>query len=390
MKIEKAERLKELPPYLFAEIDKLKIQMKNKGVDIIDLGIGDPDQPTPPHIVAKLEESARDPHNHHYPSYEGLPKLRETIAWWYKKRFKVVLNPENEVLPLIGAKEGIGHFPLAYINKGDIALIPDPAYPVYKAGTIFARGIPYLLPLLEKNNFLPDLKSIDKEIAKKAKIIFLNYPNNPTGATAEKDFFVKLVKFAQEYELIVCHDATYSEIFYNGYKPPSFLEVSGAKEVGIEFHSFSKTYAMTGWRIGWACGNAKILKRLKEVKTNLDSGIFQAIQYAGIEALKSPEDCLKKIRKIYQERRDILVNGLNNLGWEIKVPKATFYFWVRIPEKYNATEFATLLLQKAGIVVTPGAGFGKYGEGYIRISLTVDKEKLKESIARLKKLNVVL
>jgi LL-diaminopimelate aminotransferase len=383
--MEKSERLKELPPYLFAEIDRLKEEAKSKGLDIINLGIGDPDQPTPSYIIAELEKAARDPRNHRYADYEGLPELRKAISSWYRERFGVELNPEDEVLPLIGAKEGIGHLPLACINPGDVVLIPDPGYPVYRAGTIFAGGIPCPMPLRKENGFLPDLEDIDRESLKKAKIIFLNYPNNPTGAIAERDFFERVVKFASTKGIVVCHDATYSEVSYDGYKPLSLLQIEGAKEVGIEFHSLSKTYNMTGWRIGWVSGNARVLKSLREIKTNLDSGIFQAIQYAGIKALSGPHDCVERMRKIYQERRDVLAQGLKDLGWEFEKPKATFYLWVSVPRGHTSTQWAASLLQNSGVVVTPGVGFGKYGEGYIRIALTVDKERLVEALKRIKK-----
>lgn len=384
--MQKPERLRELPPYLFAEIDRLKEEAKSKGADIINLGIGDPDQPTPSHIIGELERAARDPGNHHYPDYEGLAELRKAISSWYRKRFGVELNAEDEVLPLIGAKEGIGHLPLACINPGDVVLVPDPGYPVYRAGTVFAGGIPRSLPLRKENGFLPDLEGIDKGDLKKTRIIFLNYPNNPTGAVAEREFFKRLVNFASARGIIICHDATYSEIFYDGYKPLSLLQIEGAKEVAIEFHSLSKTYNMTGWRIGWVSGNARILKALREVKTNLDSGIFQAIQYAGIKALSGPQDCVERMRKIYQERRDVLAEGLEELGWEFEKPKATFYLWISIPQGHTSTQWATSLLQNSGVVVTPGVGFGKYGEGYIRIALTVGKERLNEALERIKNL----
>ena len=383
--MQKPERLKELPPYLFAEIDRLKEEAKGKGVDIISLGIGDPDQPTPPHIIGELERAARDPGNHHYPDYEGLAELRKAISSWYRKRFGVELNPEDEVLPLIGAKEGIGHLPLACINPGDVVLVPDPGYPVYRAGTVFAGGIPRLLPLRKENGFLPDLEDIGKGDLEKTKMIFLNYPNNPTGAVAEREFFKRLVKLASARGIVICHDATYSEIYYDGYKPLSLLQIEGAKEVAIEFHSLSKTYNMTGWRIGWVSGNSRVLKSLREIKTNLDSGIFQAIQHAGIKALSGPQECVERMRKIYQRRRDILAQGLEELGWEFEKPKATFYLWVSVPGGHSSAEWATSLLKNYGVVVTPGVGFGKHGEGYIRIALTVDNERLREALQRMKK-----
>jgi LL-diaminopimelate aminotransferase len=384
-KYELAKRIKDLPPYLFAAIDKMKQAAIQKGVDIINLGVGDPDLPTPPAIVKRLQAAAEDSRNHQYPSYEGLLTFRQAVAGWYQKRFGVNLDPATEVLTLIGSKEGIGHFPLAYINPGDVALIPNPGYPVYHAGTLFAGGRSYFMPLLKENGFLPDLSRIPKGVLKKAKVIFINYPNNPTSATADKSFFEEVVAFARKHGLIVCHDAAYSEIFFDGQRPPSFLEVKGAKEMGIEFHSLSKTFNMTGWRIGFAVGNPKILAGLGKVKSNLDSGVFQAVQEAGIEALGCEDHILEEIRKAYQERRDLLIPGLKRLGLEVELPKAAFYVWVAVPKRYTSTKFTALLLSKAGIVTTPGNGFGNSGEGYIRMALTVKKEQLAEALQRLEK-----
>ncbi|MBU4560831.1 LL-diaminopimelate aminotransferase [bacterium] len=386
--MKKAERIEKLPVYLFAQIDRAKREAIAKGVDIIDFGVGDPDLPTPNHIIEALSRAAKDPKNHRYPSYEGMLKFREAAASWYKKRFQVELDPEREVLTLIGAKEGIGHIPLAFINEGDIALIPDPGYPVYRAGVTLAGGIPHSIPLLKENNFLPDLGAIDRKIAKKVKLIFLNYPNNPTSAVAGKDFFKKVVAFAKENDVIVCHDATYSELGYDGYKPPSFLEVEGAKEVGIEFHSLSKTYNMTGWRIGFAVGNSDILAGLGSIKTNVDSGVFQAIQYAGIEALAGPQECIAQNVATYKERRDILVEGLNRLGWGVSLPKVAFYAWIPVPQRYTSAKLCEVLLEKCGIVMTPGNGFGKSGEGYIRAALTVDKSRIEEAVRRIENLKL--
>lgn len=386
--IELAERIKGLPKYLFAKIDEMKQEALDKGMDIIDLGVGDPDLPTFEPMVKKLKEAVDNPENHRYPSYLGLFQFRQAVADWYKKRFNVSLDPQNEVLSLIGSKEGIGHIHLAFINPGDIVLVPNPAYPVYKAGTILAGGTPYIMPLLKENGFLPDLSSIPTNILSKAKLMFINYPNNPTSAVADRDFFTEVIKFARENNIIICHDAAYSEMAYEGYKPLSFLEIEGAKEVGIEFHSLSKTYNMAGWRIGFAVGNKKILSGLGTIKTNLDSGIFQAVQYAGIEALTGPQDNIAKMNKIYQERRDVLVNGLKEIGLNVDSPKATFYIWIAVPKKFSSADFTALLLEKAGVLSTPGNGFGKYGEGYVRMALTVDKKRLKEVIERIKKLNL--
>lgn len=384
--MELAKRVKNLPPYLFAQIDKKIAQKKAGGVDIISLGIGDPDRPTPEHIVEELCRQAHNPATHRYPDYYGLADFRESIARWYKRRFNVDLNPGDEVLPLIGSKEGLAHICLAYIDPGDIALVPDPAYPVYNIGTILCNGLPYFMPLRAKNNFLPDLDAIPSEIANKAKIMFLNYPNNPTAALADKDFFQKVVSFAQKYGIVICHDFPYSEITYDGYKAPSFLEIEGAKDIGIEFNSLSKMYNMTGWRIGFALGNKKIIEALGTVKTNIDSGIFNAIQYAGIAALEGNQKCIEGMVEIYRERRDILVEGFNSMGWNLEKPKATIYVWIPTPEGKSSEEFATLLIEKAGVVVPPGNAYGKSGEGYIRAALTVEKERIEEAIERIKKI----
>ena len=382
-----SKKLKSLPPYLFLEIDKAKRIARAEGRDIIDLGIGDPDQPTPEYIIEALYQAAKGPSTHRYALDQGMPALRRSIEGWYKRRFNVDLDPEREILPLIGSKEGIAHFPLAFINNGDYSLIPDPSYPPYKGGTILAGGKPYSLPLLESNGFLPDLKKVPLNIRRKARLIYINYPNNPTGATAEKDFYREVIDFAKKNKIIVISDLAYSEMAYDGYKPSSVLEVEGAKEVTLEFHSLSKTYNMTGWRIGWACGNQSLVAALAKAKSNIDSGIFSAIQLAGIAALEGPKRDIGKMQSLYQQRRDILVEGLRSLGWQARPPKATFYLWVRIPKKTDSIAFASWLLKKADIVATPGVGFGKYGEGYLRMALTVPGERLKEAINRLKKIS---
>jgi len=381
-----AKRLEKLPPYLFLEIDKAKRMAKAQGKDIIDFGVGDPDQPTPAHIISALKEAVEDPQNHRYALDQGIPSLRQAISRWYKRRFNVDLDYETEILPLIGSKEGIAHFPLAILNPGDYALVPDPCYPPYRSGTILAQAKVYPLPLISENKFLPDLKKIPSSIIKKAKLIFLNYPNNPTASVAERDFYKEVVEFATKNKIIVVSDLAYSEIYYDGYRPISFLEIEGAKEVGLEFHSLSKTYNMTGWRIGWVCGNKNLVSALAKVKSNIDSGIFSAIQKAGVCALEGHQDCVEKMRKLYQERRDVLVDGLVSLGFKVEKPLATFYLWQKIPQRIKSIEFAKILLEKADIVVTPGVGFGKYGEGYIRFALTVDKARIKEAISRLKKI----
>ncbi len=380
-----AERLEKLPPYLFAEIDRMKQEVKKKGVDIIDLGIGDPDLPTPDFVIKKLQEAAVVPANHRYPSYAGLIQFRQAVAQWYKKRFNVELDPEEEVISLIGSKEGIAHIPLAFVNQGDAVLVPSPGYPVYQASTIFAGGEPIEMPLLKENNFLPDLEAIDKTKIEKIKLMFINYPNNPTASVADKKFFSRVVEFARLHKIIVCHDAAYTEITYDGYKAPSFLEVEGAKEVGVEFHSLSKTFNMTGWRIGFVAGNKEIIKGLCALKTNIDSGVFQAVQVAGIEALADSGEVLNRTIGIYQVRRDILLEGLRSIGWKVDTPRATFYVWAKIPPgEKSSIAMAKRLLQEKGIVAAAGVGFGQFGEGYLRFALTVTKERLKEAVDRLK------
>ena len=381
-----SKKINSLPPYLFLEIDKAKRRARAQGRDIIDLGIGDPDQSTPRHIIEALYQAAQDPSSHRYALDQGMPALRRAIEGWYKRRFNVNLDPDAEILPLIGSKEGIAHFPLAFLNEGDYSLIPDPCYPPYKGGTILAGGKPYLMPLREANAFLPELKEIPLNIRRKARLIYINYPNNPTSATAERDFYRQVVDFARRNKIIVVSDLAYSEMSYDGYKPSSFLEVEGARDIAIEFHSLSKTYNMTGWRIGWACGNAKLISALAKVKSNIDSGIFSAIQLAGIAALGGPQEHIRDMCSLYQKRRDTLVNGLRSLGWQVRPPRATFYVWIKIPPKTDSIKFSALLLEKANIIATPGVGFGKYGEGYIRMALTVPKEKIQEAIRRLKRI----
>ncbi|HUL30733.1 MAG TPA: LL-diaminopimelate aminotransferase [Thermodesulfobacteriota bacterium] len=384
MRIEMAKRIDQIPPYLFAEIDKKKEEMRKKGMDIIDLGIGDPDLPTPKPIIERLKIAVENPKNHRYPSYEGMIEFRTAVAEWYRRRFGIKLNPQTEVLSLIGSKEGIAHIPLAFVNPGDIVLVPSPGYPVYRVSTLFAGGTPYFLPLCKENGFLPNFSDIPKKAAQKAKLLFINYPNNPTSAIAERAFFEEVVAFAQRYQVIVCHDAAYSEVAFDGYRPVSFLEAEGAREVGVEFHSLSKSFNMTGWRIGFAVGHSEILSGLGRVKTNIDSGLFQAIQEAGTEALNHFDTPLPEIIDTYERRRDVMVRGLEEIGLEVDRPKATFYLWIRVPRGYTSARFATLLLERGGIVATPGNGFGKEGEGYIRMALTVDEKRLREAIERLK------
>jgi len=383
--IEPASRLQKLPPYLFAEIDRKKRELIAKGKDVIDLGVGDPDIPTPDFIIRALQAAAENPRNHRYALDQGMPEFRQTIQEWFAKRFHVKLDPDKEILPLIGSKEGIGHLPLAIINPGQVCLIPDPGYPVYRSGTLFAEGIPYTMPLLEKNHFLPDLGAIPAEVLKSAKLMFLNYPNNPTSAVATREFFAEAVAFASKRGILIAHDAAYSEMTYDGQKSPSILEIPGAKDVAIELFSLSKTYSMTGWRVGFAVGHPQAISLLAKVKSNLDSGIFQAIQIAGIAALKEGDKALERNLKIYQERRDLLISGLNKLGFNVPLPKATFYCWIPVPPGYTSAELCLRFLEEMNIVVTPGNGFGPNGEGYFRISLTVAESRIMEALDRIKK-----
>lgn len=378
-----AKRIEELPPYLFVEISRKVAEKRAKGEDVINLAIGDPDIPTPPHVIERLCQAAQDPANHRYPESEGLPEFRRAIAQWYQNRFSVSLDPDREVLPLIGAKEGIGHIALCFIDPGDIALVPDPAYPVFSIGTMFAGGFSHYMPLVDENDFLPDLESIPQDIAQKAKILWINYPNNPTAAVAGLDFFERVVAFAKKHDIAVCHDGPYTEVAFDGYRPVSFLEAPGARDVGVEFHSLSKSYNMTGWRVGMVVGNDRVVDALTRVKSNLDSGIPQAIQHAAIEALTGPQDCIDEHNAIYQRRRDLLLQTLGQIGLKAKPPRASLYIWAKIPEGYTSMGFATTLLEEAGVVVTPGIGYGKCGDGYIRLSLTVPDHRLKEAVARL-------
>jgi LL-diaminopimelate aminotransferase len=378
-----SQRVDNLPPYLFVQISKKIAAKKAQGEEVISFGIGDPDIPTPAHIIDEVCRSARVPTNHRYPESEGLPELRKAVADWYQKRFGVTLDPEKEVLPLLGAKEGIAHVSLCIIDTGDVALVPDPGYPVYAIGTTLCGGIPYYLPLNEKNNYLPELEKIPPKILNKAKVLWLNYPNNPTGAVAGLDYFEKAILFARKNNLAICHDGPYTEVAYEGYKPASFLQAKGAKEVGIEFHSLSKSYNMTGWRIGMAVGNEKMIDALRRIKSNLDSGIPQAIQYMAITALSGPQDAIDDHNKIYQNRRDRVIQTLAAIGIQARTPKASLYIWAKCPQGYTSMEFADDLLEQSGVVVTPGIGYGPNGEGYIRLSLTISETNLEKGLAKL-------
>jgi len=385
MKFEFAQRVKNLPPYLFAAIDKMKQEALAKGVDLIDLSIGDPDLPTPGHIVDAMKKAVEKSVHHRYPSYEGMLSYREAVADWYRARFNVSLDPRTEVLSLIGSKEGIGHIPLAFVNPGDVVLVPSPGYPVYPVATLFAGGESYIMPLLDANNFLPDFSAIPEDVLKKARLMFINYPNNPTSAVTGRGFYEDVIRIARKYDIIVCHDAAYSEIYYDGKRPMSFMEVDGAGEVGIEFHSLSKTYNMTGWRIGFAVGHRDVIAGLGKIKTNLDSGVFQAIQEAAIVALGTGDDILSGIRNTYQARRDALYTGLKSLGLHVIKPEATFYLWTKVPSSFDSSSFVSHILEKAGVLATPGNGFGSPGEGYVRFALTVPVERIKEAVERIRK-----
>lgn len=380
---DKADRLRKLPPYLFKEIDRKKTELRAKGVDLIDLGIGDPDLPTPEHIIEAMKKAVADSANHRYPSYSGMLEFRAAVAEWYRKRFGVDLDPEKEVLTLIGSKEGIAHLPLAFINPGDVSLVPSPGYPVYNIATLFSGGESHFMPLLREKGFLPDLGAIPAEGVRRAKVMFINYPNNPTAAVADLKFFERVVEFAAKHGVLVCHDAAYSEVAFDGYRPPSFLQAKGAKDVGIEFHSLSKTYNMTGWRVGFAAGNREAIDGLSAIKSNVDSGVFQAIQFAGITALRSDQSCVQKMIDVYTERRNFMVPEMKKAGFELDTPKASFYLWIKVPAGYSSAQLAARLLEK-GVVVTPGNGFGDPGEGYFRIALTQKKERLEEAMQRIK------
>ncbi len=382
-----AKRILDLPPYLFAELDRAKAQLEAQGKEVISLGIGDPDMPTPEPIIEALKREAEEPANHRYPSYEGLLKFRQAVSEWYEKRFEVSLDPVCEVISLIGSKEGIAHLPLAFIDPGDVGLYTDPGYPVYRVAISFAGGDAVGIPLKEGNGFLPDLEKIPDDLARKAKLLYINYPNNPTAATADVEFFERVVAFAKRHDILVCHDAAYTEISFDGYKAPSFLQAKGAREVGIECHSLSKTFNMTGWRIGFCAGNEDAVAGLGKVKTNIDSGVFQAIQYAGVEALLGNGKIPEELSEVYQRRRDLVIEGLRACGLSPFFPRAAFYVWCPVPGGVGSKEFAGKLLTETGVVVTPGVGFGEHGEGYFRITLTQREEKLAEALGRIQEVS---
>ncbi|HTE84342.1 MAG TPA: LL-diaminopimelate aminotransferase [Dehalococcoidia bacterium] len=378
-----ARRVEELPPYLFAEISRKIAEKRAAGVDVVSFGIGDPDLPTPLHVLEALKQAAGDPANHRYPETDGLPELRRAFGGWYERRFGVELDPDKQTLPLIGSKEGIGHVALCLIDEGDTALVPDPAYPVYAVGTSFAGGLNYTLPLLEQNGYLPDLDAIPRNVVVRAKILWLNYPNNPTGAVAGLDFFERAIDFAKRNDIVICHDLAYADVTYDEYEAPSFLQAKGAFDVGIEFNSLSKTYNMTGWRIGVAAGNEQLVNALFRVKSNLDSGVPQAIQEMAIAAMSGPQDCILDHNEIYQRRRDRIVEALRGLGLTVQPPRAGLYVWAHTPEGMSSIQFAGQLLDATGVVVTPGIGYGHYGEGYIRLSVTTPDDRVEEGLRRL-------
>ncbi|MFC1566496.1 LL-diaminopimelate aminotransferase [bacterium] len=388
--MESSRKIANLPPYVFNEINRLKKEAYDKKLDVIDLGMGNPDMPTPSHIIERFCDSVRNhPNTHKYPQAKGMPRFRRAVSDWYNKRFDVKLDPEHEVLTLIGSKEGIAHMCMSYLNPGDLALATNPAYPVHWNGIYLSDAQIHFMPINPKNNFLPELDKVPEEIARRAKLMFINYPNNPTTAVVEDVSFLKeVVRFAKKYDIIVCYDNAYSELCYDDYESPSFLQIEGARDVGVEFHSLSKTYNMAGWRLGFVVGNAEILKPLEKLKSYLDYGVFTAIQLAGVAALEGSQECVKEQCKIYQERRDKFVAGLHKLGWMVPKPKATMYIWASLPDQYKhmkSLDFCELLIKETGIAVAPGIGFGEYGEGFVRMALVTHTNRFHDALLRLKK-----
>jgi LL-diaminopimelate aminotransferase len=381
--ISPAERLQSLPQYVFARLDELKANARSQGVDLIDLGMGNPDGAAPAPVIAAAKAALDEPTNHGYPPFEGTANFRSAIAKWYYRRYGVTLDPNSEALPLLGSKEGLGHLALAYINPGDTVLVPSPAYPVHFRGPAIAGAKIHNIILKAENDWEIDLNDIPPEVARKAKILFFNYPSNPTGATASRAFFEDVVAFAREYQIMLVHDLCYAELAFDGYKPTSLLEIPGAKEIGVEFHTLSKTYNMAGWRVGFVVGNSQIIQGLRTLKTNLDYGIFAALQTAAQTALELPDEYVTQVQNRYRERRDFMIQGLAKLGWKIKPTKATMYLWIPCAVGWNSTDFALMVMQRTGVVFTPGNAFGIGGEGYVRISLIADLDRLGEAIQRL-------
>ncbi len=386
--MKKTHRIDTIPPYLFAQIDKKKAEAQAKGIDIINLGIGDPDTPTPDFVIEAMAKAIRDPRTHDYPPYEGIPEFRKAVAEWYQDRFNVSLDPQSEVLSLIGSKEGIAHAFLTFLDPGDIAILPDPGYPAYKVNTLIAGGVPYVVPVNEENNYEIDFDKIDPAILPKANVLFINYPGNPTGAVASDEFFERTIHFGKKHNILICMDNAYSEVYFDGKPPRSILEFKGAKDIAIEFHTLSKTFNMTGWRLGMAVGNAEAIQALGKIKTNMDSGVFKAIQWAGVEAFKHYKPFIAAQNDLYQVRRDILMKGLREQGWTTPNPKATFYVWAKVPKGYASEQFTMDMLDRAGILVVPGNGYGQYGEGYFRMSITTPNHRLEEAVKRLKEHNI--
>ncbi|GAB4274126.1 MAG: LL-diaminopimelate aminotransferase [Coriobacteriia bacterium] len=379
-----ADRIAALPPYLFAEIDKKVALKRAQGIDVISLGIGDPDTPTPERIVERMSQAIRDPENHRYPSYVGSPEYRAACSEWMKRRFGVDVDPDEEVVALIGSKEGIAHVFLAFVDPGDYTLVPGAGYPVYTTGGILAGGRYHYMPMTEENGFLADFESVPEDVLSKAKMMFLSYPNNPTSAVATEEYFDRAIAFAKEHDLLIVHDNAYSEIGYDGYVPPSFLERPGAKDVAIELFSMSKAYNMTGWRVAFACGNKTAIEALGRVKTNIDSGVFTAIQEAAIEAMLGPQDSIAQLIELYTRRRDMVMKTLADIGLEAQTPRATIYVWVKVPDGYDSAGFATHVLEQANVIVSPGNAYGPSGEGYVRITLTTPDDRLEEALERIR------
>lgn len=386
--ISPAERVQTLPPYVFARLDELKARAREQGLDLIDLGMGNPDGATPQPVVEAAIAALQNPDNHGYPPFEGTPQFRRAITAWYQRRYGVTLDPDSEALPLLGSKEGLAHLAIAYVNPGDLVLVPSPAYPAHFRGPLIAGGKIHSLVLKPENNWLIDLAAIPDAVAQQAKILYFNYPSNPTAATAPREFFEEIVAFARKYEILLVHDLCYAELAFDGYQPTSLLEIKGAKEIGVEFHTLSKTYNMAGWRVGFVVGNRHIIQGLRTLKTNLDYGIFTALQTAAETALQLPDMYLHEVQARYRSRRDFLIQGLAQLGWNIPKTKATMYLWVPCPPGMGSTDFALSVLQKTGVVLTPGNAFGSAGEGYVRISLIADCDRLQEVLHRFKQANI--